>query len=138
VQAWLRRTEDAGVEDSAVAAACLRHGGLASLSFTGISAHPGERRLGFEMFFDGAYLSFDVWSGAITGSQRDEPLPIPSAPRSLGFDEQAAHFVHCIRTGATPATALHKTLPAMHAVAAAYASAASGAPVSVPSAEGVI
>lgn len=127
VQAWLRRTSD-GVEDTAAVAAVLQHGALASLTFTGVSAHPGERRLGFELFFDDAYITFDVWTGEVTANRRGEPLTVPTIPLSRGFDEQVAHFVECIRANDTPLTAPHKVLPGLRAVAAAYRSAASGVP----------
>lgn len=122
VQAWIRAPAG-GVEDTAVVSGCFSDGGLASFAFTGVSAHPGERRLGFELFYTDAYISFDVWTGDVTASRGGHQVPVPQVAPSLGFDELAAHFVHCIRTGAPPRTAPARVLPALEAIAAAYASA---------------
>lgn len=118
--------------DTAVAAE-FRPGLVGSFTFTGHSRHLGERRLLFTIFGDAGRLDFDVWSGEVALATATGEVVERSRHPSMGYAEEIAHFVACIRTGDAPIPGADDQVRTVATIDAIYRSLQSRAREAVPS-----
>lgn len=120
-------------EHDMVLAARFAGNRLGSFHFTG-RAHRSPRRLAFRLFGTRGTADFDILTGAVEWTADEVRTALQVANPSMGYAEEIAHFVDCVRTGATPITSADNQLATLRVVCAAYQSVATGSAVNLAAA----
>jgi predicted dehydrogenase len=125
-------------ERDMVVAARFHGGAIGAFNFTGRAQFAEPRASTFRLCGTRGSLEFDVHKGYVDlnigGAQTRVEDPRPS----LGYAEEVAHFLRCIRGEETPMTSIADQTATLRALLAVYESAMSGRTVVLQQAEDVI
>jgi UDP-N-acetylglucosamine 3-dehydrogenase len=124
------------LDDDLVIAARFRNGAVGSFNFTGRSRHLGERKLEFKLIADRGVIEFEVWRGwvrcTVDGSRTTYEVHNEASGYVnpvLGYTEEVAHFVECVKEGKEPRTSAENQMRTLASVLAAYRSLETGGSV---------
>lgn len=99
---------------------------LISMSFTGRSKLLQQRRLEFALFGTRGVAEFEMLTGEVTITHGTTSTRYIDAEPSMGYREEIAHFLDCVRSGIAVRTSAAGQVDTIAAVLAAYESMATG------------
>ena len=118
--------EAAPTDDTGCVMVRFENGAIGMMSTT-IGAAVERPSTAFTFLGTEGTIDIDTHRDAVILRRKDERTETVIPGASRGFDEQAAHFLACIGSGATPLTSAEDQMKSLAAVIAAYRSVETGA-----------
>jgi predicted dehydrogenase len=118
------------LESDSVLAVRFDDGAIGSFAFTGRSRHVGPRRLGFRLTSERGVIDFDILSGHVEVTSEGIRTHVEPGAPSMGYPEEIAHFVDCVRGRSEPITSIQDQERTLRTLFSAYSALESGLAVS--------